>query len=161
MAVALGEIEVRATDRLFALPQPPELPLDVAFASGMRLLGLDGLNAPVRAGEPLVLTLAWETAVAQPELLTAFVHLLGPDDQVLAQSDQWPGGLPSVTWAPGQVIVDGHTIALPADLPPGDYRLAVGLYLAEAGVRLPLQDTAVEEDRFILPAPLRVGAPGE
>lgn len=160
-AVALGEIEVRATDRLFALPQPPELPLDVAFASGMRLLGLDGLNAPVRAGEPLVLTLAWETAVAQPELLTAFVHLLGPDDQVLAQSDQWPGGLPSVTWAPGQVIVDGHTIALPADLPPGDYRLAVGLYLAEAGVRLPLQDTAVEEDRFILPAPLRVGAPGE
>lgn len=160
-AVALGAIEVRASDRLFALPQPPELPLDVAFASGMRLIGVNGLNIPASPGAPLELTLAWETAVAQPELLTAFAHLLGPDDQVLAQSDQWPGGLPSVTWAPGQVIVDGHTIALPADLPPGDYRLAVGLYLADSGARLPVQETAVGEDRFILPVPLRVGAPDE
>jgi hypothetical protein len=37
-------------------------------------------------------------------------------------------------------IEDTHTVVLPSDLPPGSYRLAVGLYDLATGDRLPLQD---------------------
>jgi hypothetical protein len=34
------------------------------------------------------------------------------------------------------VIIDPYEIILPDDLPPGEYPLEVGLYLAETGQRL-------------------------
>ncbi|MEZ4643929.1 MAG: hypothetical protein R3E31_14555 [Chloroflexota bacterium] len=48
--------------------------------------------------------------------------------EIVTQADQWPGGLPSNTWAAGQVIVDDVLLDIPADLPAGDYQLAVGVY---------------------------------
>jgi len=33
-------------------------------------------------------------------------------------------------------VTDPYTIALPADLPPGDYPIEVGMYIAESGLRL-------------------------
>ena len=38
------------------------------------------------------------------------------------------GRYPTQNWATGEFVRDRHTLSLPADLPPGAYRLIVGLY---------------------------------
>jgi hypothetical protein len=43
---------------------------------------------------------------------------------------------PTTRWRPGEVVIDPYAIVLPADLPPGEYAIEVGLYLRETGQRL-------------------------
>ena len=79
--------------------------------------------------------------------------------QIMAQSDQWPGGLPSTLWSPNQVIIDEHQITLPAGIAGGDYPLVAGLYTASDGLRLPATGPAGENipgDQFPLPLVVRV-----
>jgi hypothetical protein len=42
----------------------------------------------------------------------------------------------------GETIKDVHQLPLPADLPAGEYRLNIGLYLLETGERLFVVDAA-------------------
>ena len=37
-------------------------------------------------------------------------------------------------------VADPHVLVLPPDLPPGSYRLVVGLYQPEDGVRMPISN---------------------
>lgn len=46
------------------------------------------------------------------------------------------GAYPTSRWRPGEVVVDTFDIALPPDLPPGEYAIEVGLYIPETGQRL-------------------------
>ena len=59
---------------------------------------------------------------------------------MVAGNDTQPleGRYPTSLWAAGETIPDRHTLSLPADLPPGPYRLALGLYHQPTGERLPL-----------------------
>jgi hypothetical protein len=52
------------------------------------------------------------------------------------------GDYPTGVWAPGEVVVDPHSIVLPVDVAPGQYRLLVGMYSLETLVRLPRLDGA-------------------
>jgi hypothetical protein len=92
-------------------------------------------------------------------IYTALVHVLDEEGGIVAQADHWPGGIPSHTWAAGQVIVDQVTLAVGAEVPPGDYRVAVGLYTAEDGVRLPVDGGAA--DQVVLTQGLHVVAADE
>ena len=69
-----------------------------------------------------------------------FVHLLSSDETLVAQYDGPPVGqlLPSSAWLPGATLSYPVTIRLPAELPDGDYRLLVGVYLWPAVERLPV-----------------------
>ena len=163
-AISLGEIEIIATNRLFRLPDAMELSLDYHFNEAITLRGLDGAKSVVRPGEAVYLTLYWQTETQPTDLISAFVHLVGPDGGNAAQADRWPGGLPSNTWAAGEVIVDEYAILLPPDALPGEYKVAVGLYTAVDGVRLSAVDgagTAVPDNRIILPITLTVEASNE
>ena len=82
------------------------------------------------------LTVVWQVETPPEEVVTAFVHLVAPDDSIPAQGDRWPGLTLSTGWAAGQVIMDSYAIPLPAGAPPGVYRVAVGLYRATDGTRL-------------------------
>jgi hypothetical protein len=67
-----------------------------------------------------------------------FVHLVAAtDDRPLAQSDGLPdaGRRPTADWVVGEYVADRHDVAVPATLPPGEYRVVVGLYQAESGRR--------------------------
>jgi hypothetical protein len=57
------------------------------------------------------------------------------------------GIYPTTLWQPGEFVTDVHTIPVPPNLPPGEYSLEVGLYLAETGMRLPI---AGDDDHVIL-----------
>lgn len=159
-SIPAGQVEVKALARLFALP--PGIPPSHADSFGGQM-GLRGSDVPVTQwmpGDKAHLTLYWQVTEKPPTLLSAFVHLLAADGTMVAQSDQWPGGLPSSLWIPDQIIMDEHTLNLPPDVPPGIYRLAVGLYDPATGQRLPAfaaNGRAHPDDQVILPLTMHIG----
>jgi hypothetical protein len=58
------------------------------------------------------------------------VRVVAPDGRTVAQRDSWPanGLLPTSQWRVDDYVQDHHTLALPPDLPPGEYRLTVVVY---------------------------------
>lgn len=92
-------------------------------------------------GETVAVRLRWQVvAPPGPALLHLFVHLGDPAAQPLAQADGpvMGGEYPARLWAAGEVFDETVALTLPADLPPGDYPVTVGLYDFDGGVRLPL-----------------------
>ena len=71
------------------------------------------------------------------------MQVLDAADRIVGQVDAWPvqGTFPTSQWTPGEVVRDPYVIQLSPDLPPGDYRLHVGLYLLATLQRLPVLDT--------------------
>jgi hypothetical protein len=76
-----------------------------------------------------------------------FLHVLGPDGQIVAQNDGEPvaWSRPTTGWAVGEVVVETREVQIPGDTAPGTYTLHVGLYLPEGGrLRTAGGDDAVE-----------------
>lgn len=158
----LGEIQINNIDRLYEVDVP--VPYLVSFGA-LDLLGLNTTELSAAPGESPELTLFWRKYAPHGEVFTVFVHLLDDGDNVVQYADHWPGGLPTDILDGGQIVIDRFPIPLPPDLPPGDYRIRVGLYSAESGARLPaysfVEDGAglVGEDYVILPLVLHVTSP--
>ncbi|GAB4567665.1 MAG: hypothetical protein Kow0047_19950 [Anaerolineae bacterium] len=117
------------------------------------------------AGEPCAggvawLHLIWEANGTPAADYTTFVHVMDSAGQVVAQGDNAPlgGSWPTTRWEAGDRIADVYAIALPEELPPGDYVVAVGMYLPTSGERLPVSGDGADAGarRVILPAPLTV-----
>ena len=124
-------------------PPPPPHPRQVTWQNGLVLLGHDGLPERLVPGQPLPVRLVWTTRRALAEELTASVQLIGPDGQLVAQDDHPPlrGFYPTSRWLPNETVVpDTYTLALPEELPAGDYRLVVLWYEAQTLRRVPLTD---------------------
>jgi hypothetical protein len=118
------------------ISQPAVGPAD--FAGLVRLLGYDLVGAP-QSGLPLYVTLYWQAPRALDADLKAFL-ILRDASGIVAQWDQQPVGslYPSRLWTPGVIQRDPWRLGLPPGLPPGEYRLSVGLYRAASGQRLDL-----------------------
>lgn len=140
---------VRATCRTFVFdhisfaPQEELLPgeaLDVNLGDRMRLRGWELDETVFHPGTTLTVTLAWEATVELDDRYVVFVHLLSPDGTLVAQHDAPPAGrvLPLSAWPPGTIFSYPVTINLPDELPAGDYRLLVGVYLWPSLERLPV-----------------------
>jgi hypothetical protein len=93
-------------------------------------------------GDQLQLILDWQLAEAIPDDSTVFVHLYGPDGQLVDQDDGYPlrGLAPFWLWDAGQGLSDQRTLAWPAAAQPGSYRIGVGLYDPATGQRVPAVD---------------------
>lgn len=103
-----------------------------------RLMGFD---APAQAvpGGRLSLVLYWQALDTFDRNFKVFTHLEVEGEQLWGQSDSIPacGTLPTTEWQPGQIVIDGHSLAIDPDTPPGEYVLLAGLYDAATGERLP------------------------
>jgi hypothetical protein len=124
------------------------------FDEALALVGVGLSSANPMPGDELEVTLNWQALDAAEPAYTAFLHLLradgtgaaGVDESVLRglyQPDFWPQGM---------TFADPHHLALPSDLPPGRYRLDLGLYPSgqpeaslpvEGGDRLPLASLTI------------------
>jgi len=83
-----------------------------------------------QAGSALTVSVVLQSNVSDMPARTAFIHLLSSDGTRMAQIDKPPleGIYPSTVWSAGEVVRDQYVLDLPADLPPGTYTLAMGLY---------------------------------
>ncbi|MDA8218670.1 MAG: phospholipid carrier-dependent glycosyltransferase [Dehalococcoidales bacterium] len=151
----IGQIRVLGLDRVFTTPAM-QTPLSVPanFGNTAELLGYDLAPDPA-AGVSLEVTLYWRCRSESDQRYKVFVHVLSPQGSLVAQSDAEPvgGGRPLTTWVEGEIVADGHTIPLPADLAPAAYPLEVGLYAEVDGKRLPLlgADSQEVDSRLLLP----------
>ena len=109
----LKQAAVEAVDRLYSLPKDIAVPLEIRYEPGIVLRGVSPGAIDLVPGEPLSLTLYWQTEVKTREPVTAFVHILDSTGSIVTQADRWPGGVPSNIWSQDQVIIDEYHLILP------------------------------------------------
>jgi hypothetical protein len=84
---------------------------------------------------PLTVTLVWHAEAETNVSYRVFVHLVGPNGELSAQSDGVPAewARPTTGWLPSEYITDVHTLTIPSDAERGDYTLQAGLYRMDDG----------------------------
>jgi len=95
------------------------------------------------AGQPMTVTLNWHALRPADRDYTVFVHLLDAKGQLQAQHDGQPdtGNFVTSRWSNGISFQDAHVLSLPANLTPGQYTLAAGVYDPATGGRLVMRDS--------------------
>ena len=111
-----------------------------AAADGQSIPEPGALALTATPGASVPLTLHWRMRQYVAADYTVLLHLIGPDGALAAQWDGQPvhGLLPTTLWRTDGAIVDERVLDLPADLPPGEYRLVTGLYNLADLQRLPV-----------------------
>jgi Ca2+/Na+ antiporter len=112
---------------------PGQLPHRVEYTLGgqIELLGYDleveswGLGT----GD-FEMALYWQAKAVVENDYTVFVHLVDQGGKLWGQGDSVPmrGMYPTSAWLSGQLIEDRHVIQVDPAVPPGSYRVLVGLY---------------------------------
>ncbi|MBX3013787.1 MAG: hypothetical protein KF832_19855 [Caldilineaceae bacterium] len=126
----------------------PQHEFATTLGDGIDLIGYDLQPTPLQVGTVLYLQLYWRVTATPRADWTVFTHLrqvdaAGNSSRVTGQDSQPGGGsLPTSRWQAGWEILDEYQLALPADLPPGSYTIAIGLY-QPTGERLPTTGTGV------------------
>ncbi|MCC7362421.1 MAG: hypothetical protein IT317_23275 [Anaerolineales bacterium] len=138
---------------------PAPRPRAEQFGPALRLTAAGLPPGPFDPGDVLPVTATWEASAPITQTLAIFVHVQDVAGVVVAQRDAAPldGYLPAVDFVPGRPVSDRLGARLPADLPPGDYAVYLGVYDALSGVRLPITPAA-PDDRLLL-ATITVSAP--
>ncbi len=139
---AIEDVVLRGGALLSAQADPqPTVAQQAVFSSALRLDGytLTPSDGSVGRDGRLDLTLIWEGLTPVYEDFNVFVHLQTEDGKLCAQADSPPlrGDYPTSAWTPGRPFADPHSLQL-SNVPPGTYRLVIGLYRLGDGSRLPL-----------------------
>ncbi len=119
--------------------QPPSVtrPVKADLGDEIELVEIK-LTESLQAGQLLPVEFTWQP-LRQPQAdYNLFLQLLTSDGRVAAQHDSPPndGYTPTSAWSTDQTIITRHALALPPDLPAGNYRLIAGLYNPANGQRL-------------------------
>lgn len=152
--VAIGSLLVKERPRSAVTVSIPHRQ-EVAFQGGIQLVGYGLSSTSARPGQTVKVTLYWKADHPVDRSWTVFTHILDSHSQIQAQHDGIPdeGKRPTTTWAPGETIVDPHTLVVQPDAKAGTDRLEVGLYDAATGRRL---DTVNRQNRVLLDTDLSI-----
>jgi hypothetical protein len=145
--IALHTVVIHGIEyaRIYQLPRPFERAIVARWGAALRLRGVTIARAPGQ----IVVTPAWDVRAAPEADYQVFLHLLDAHGQRVGQIDVAPGGAdfpPTSAWQPGRQIAVPLPLALPADLPSGDYRLVMGLYDRAGGQRPPLTEGSAADE---------------
>lgn len=151
--INLGQVEVERP----AVAQG-ERPVQAQFGP----LALVEAGSPATAlspGDRVPVELLWQAKRAPGEPLVVVIQLLDGQNSVAAGLEAQPldGRYPTQDWASGELVRDRHSLTLPADLRPGTYRLAVGVYRAADRQRLNTQSGFFGQSQFWVIKTLSVG----
>ncbi len=129
--VSLGTAEIRTSSLRFT-PPPVSIPVGALLDGRIRLVGVDTDARQWTPGARVPITVTWEALAPIDRSYTAFVHVLGDGDRVIAQEDHVPGRgrYPTDTWIPGQFVQDRFEVSLPDTL-PDRVVLEIGMYDAK------------------------------
>jgi hypothetical protein len=138
-------------------------PVNADLEDTVELLSFGTDRAAYHAGDAVEVTLYWRALRSMDRNYKAFVHLTNADMTAQpAQHDGDPGGgfSPTTRWLPGELVPDAHSLALPADLAPGRYRLWAGMYESETVRNLTVFSSSVpSSDNRVLLGEIEVTAP--
>ncbi|MEA3408669.1 MAG: glycosyltransferase family 39 protein, partial [Chloroflexota bacterium] len=151
--IYLGSITVHGRERSFEVPSIPHM-LNAHFGDHITLLGY-AMKKEAKAGDDLQLTLYWQADGNVRVSYNVFTHLVNQQNRLWGQKDGVPkkGDAPTTSWLRGEIIEDGYAIPVQESAPPGIYRVAVGMYDSETGLRLPCtndEGEPLESDRILL-----------
>lgn len=151
----LTSLEIQPSVRQFDVPVDVAHTTDVRFGS---VIALRGYEINRTTPSTLEITLVWQ-ALERPSMsYTAFVHLLDPNGQIIAQKDTPPkdGTYSTDRWVSGEIVIDKYTLEIPADLLLDNHVVEVGFYDPVTLERLPaydLQGDRLSHDRALLEVP--------
>jgi hypothetical protein len=133
----LAQIDITAPPHVFDLPALSNS-LSATLGDTATLVGFDVAPQPAHPGDTLAVTLAWRAEGSPTTSYHVFLHLIGPQGQMVAQSDGIPAGWsrPTTGWIPGEYVLDEHTLVIPPDAPTTTLTLLAGLYDPDSGTRL-------------------------
>jgi tetratricopeptide (TPR) repeat protein len=137
----LGPIEVPRREPPSMDDLDIEKSLEMNLDNKVQLLGYN-VKGGFRPGDNVHLTLFWRCMEKMEQSYTVFAHLVDADDKLVTQKDNPPvdGFYPTTKWEVGEIVRDQYDLFIPSDVPPGGYRLNVGMYLVETGERLTVSD---------------------
>jgi len=118
------------------------------FQSGAIVLAAAQMNYQPSDSQ-LAIDIDWYTDGSAQGDYKVFVHILDENDQIVAQTDTYPGNgtLPPGNWLPG-ILRDTIVVDL-NNTPPGKYRVAIGLYNPYTFERLP-PEGGDDQNRFFI-----------
>ncbi len=131
-------------------PDAPPLAKPPVLGGQIELLGatvqgaaLTDAGAPavaVDAGSALPLALTWQVVGVPRADYTTLLHLVDAAGTPVQQWDQAPlqGVVPTTLWREHEPLLDAYQLDFPPNVPPGEYRLLVGLYDLATLTRLPV-----------------------
>jgi hypothetical protein len=128
---------------VFRIPPIQQHPMHVFLGDSIIFKGYDLAATTLAPGETLDLVLYWGGLRETDADYTVFAHVSTPDGETLvAQHDGQPGDARHRTydWWPGYFDWDEWPVEIPADAPPGEYVLYVGMYDSLTYDRLPAYD---------------------
>ncbi|MEM7346137.1 MAG: glycosyltransferase family 39 protein [Chloroflexota bacterium] len=147
------------------IPPAIERPVEANFANQFKFLGYDLPSPSVKAGEAFPVTLYWQAfpTLAPQANFTQFNNLHDNQGALWGGYDRLPlEDYSTLLWVPNEVVVDGYTISVAPDAPPGEYYLDVGYYIqiGESAVNLPLVvDEAMSDVSSVTIGPIEVVSP--
>ncbi|MCB9460565.1 MAG: glycosyltransferase family 39 protein [Anaerolineaceae bacterium] len=94
--------------------------------------------------DSLFLDLWWQANEPLGKDYSVAIHLRDAAGSIVAQTDEAIAEQPSSQWAVGEDLHSRHVLAIPADVPPGDYDLTLAVYwYQEPNNPLPTEDGAL------------------
>jgi len=143
-------------------PVPTQIPVSLDAQVGpFTLLGY-ALDGPFERGKTVSFRTLWRVDDATPRNGVLAAYVLSSDGNLIAQDDNSPdqGKRETQTFRAGEGIDQLQRLALPTDLPAGEYRVLAGIYDRAGGARWPaLRDRQPARDdlvplmTFTLPEP--------
>ena len=154
--VELSLLVVKGREHTMRAPASITNPVRARFGDGALLVGYDVSQEPpsVNATRALTVTLYWRALAPMKTGYTVFIHLVGANQQIVAQRDSEPGGgaFPTTGWLEGEYLEDSYRLDVRSDLPAGEYTLYAGMYERATGVRQTVFDSEGKPlgDRWLL-----------
>jgi hypothetical protein len=141
----LGSIEIKNRARAMTAPAIAQS-REAVFDQKIKLLGYE---LTMDAQRNVRLILYWRALGLMDTPYTVFVHLLDANGNLLASADAEPGNgeFPTTGWIENEYITDTRVFPSVAEIPPGEYHIAIGWYDATTGVRLKIPDG---KDKIVL-----------
>lgn len=144
--IVVGPIEIH--DGGADVESPPS-DASAVLSDNISLLGYDWTSLD---GNDFEVDLYWQARGDISQDYTVFVHVVSPEERLVAQHDSLPA-LPTRLWVPGIPVVDSHSLSLPTDVQPGEYEVRIGMYHWPDLTRLPVvrsNEVKVTHDTVVL-----------
>jgi hypothetical protein len=139
----LGGAPHRGPEMVFYRLRRMDVTTQIVFDNRITLQGYDVDSTQVAPGDVLTMRFYWNASATPQDNYSLFVHLMPLSEETLVSQADGNPAVPerlTLTWNdPSETLISPpFVVSIPAELPPGDYRVVIGLYNFQNGVRLPV-----------------------